>query len=105
MAIKMKIIAVIISLILSITSVHAGNWENGRKLFRLYCMSCHGNIGQGGQVCPPNANSSLELLKFKVLEGKYPDGYSPKRMTHFMPKFLFLRNNINDLHEFLREPK
>lgn len=75
--------------------------KRGEQVFRQRCMACHGNPKQGGSMCPPNYGSSEELLRLKVLEGKYPDGYKPKKNTRVMPRFPYLREDIKDLHEYL----
>lgn len=76
-------------------------YELGKQVFRQRCMSCHGNPKMGGPICPPNYGSSLELLRLKVLEGKYPDGYKPKKSTKVMPRFPYLDKDIESLFEYL----
>lgn len=73
----------------------------GEKLFKTNCAACHGLKGQGAG-CPKNSDASLELLKSKVLNGSYPKGYKPRRNTRSMPKFPFLKDNIEDIHEYLK---
>jgi mono/diheme cytochrome c family protein len=75
----------------------------GEKRYKATCMACHGNakIGASG---PANALSSKELLQLKVLEGKYPVGYKPKRATKAMPRFPQLKNDIDNLYEYLNQP-
>ncbi len=75
----------------------------GEKRYRATCMVCHGNpkVGASG---PANALSSKELLQLKVLEGKYPAGYKPKRATKAMPRFPHLKNDIDNLYEYLNQP-
>ena len=76
--------------------------ERGKKVFQKNCQSCHtSNPTVGGPMCPPNAFSSEELLRLKVLEGKYPNGYKPKKATRMMPKFPQLKDEIEALHEYL----
>lgn len=76
-------------------------YEKGKTVFRQRCMSCHANPKVGGSLCPPNYGSSLELLRLKVLEGKYPDGYKPKKPTKVMPRFPYLKDDIENLFEYL----
>jgi mono/diheme cytochrome c family protein len=76
--------------------------ERGKKVYQKNCMSCHtSNPLKNGPMCPSNAFSSEELLRLKVLEGKYPNGYKPKKPTKVMPKFPHLKEDIKALHEYL----
>lgn len=76
--------------------------SKGAQLFRIHCAACHGLRGQGGSMCPPNKDASLELLKLKVLEGRYPKDYKPKKGSRVMPKFPFLKNDIENIFEYLK---
>jgi mono/diheme cytochrome c family protein len=77
----------------------------GKKRYKTSCMACHTANPAVGGFGPPNAGSSLELLTLKVLEGKYPVGYKPKRLTKSMPKFPHLKPEIENLYEYLNSVK
>jgi len=76
-------------------------YDLGKKVFQQRCMGCHVNPKTGGSLCPPNYGSSLELLRLKVLEGKYPNSYKSKKTTKIMPRFPYLSKDIENLFEYL----
>jgi hypothetical protein len=41
------------------------------------------------------------LLEAKVLRGEYPAGYTPQRNTEQMPRFEYLKANLDDIAAFL----
>ena len=76
--------------------------NEGEIVYKQHCFGCHSNGDLDG-FGPAIKNSSEELLKNKVLKGRYPNNYTPKRRTNFMPIFPFLKNNINGLAEYLKK--
>lgn len=72
------------------------------KVYQQKCMSCHGQTGTG-QVGPNIQGSSLELLKLKVRDGKYPQGYKPKRPTRAMPKLKVSDAELKQIFDFLNK--
>jgi len=80
--------------------------ERGRGTFAAFCAACHNyrNPFADGQTGPAIARSSLDLLQRKVLFGKYPDGYTPKRSGPItMVPLPHLKDRIPDLAAFLAE--
>lgn len=77
----------------------------GRKLYLQYCIACHnGDPKQDGMVGPSNAGASVELLRAKILTGKYPPGYTPKRTTNAMPPIpTITEDQIKALHAYLNQ--
>ncbi|MBL8021259.1 MAG: cytochrome c [Leptospirales bacterium] len=77
---------------------------DGRKLYIANCIACHsGDPKQDGTVGPSLAGSSFELLKAKLIEGKYPAGYAGKRpISGTMPKYPFSDDQIKSLEAFLK---
>jgi mono/diheme cytochrome c family protein len=74
----------------------------GKAVFMANCLACHNsNPRLAGSVGPEIAGSALDLMTAKVLSGKYPDGYSPKRPTHLMPAQPHLATELSALHAFL----
>ena len=57
----------------------------------------------GGTFGPPIADSSLELLRLRVLGTEYPEGYAPKRDTSLMTPFPLTGTQIRALHAFLQD--
>ncbi len=76
--------------------------EKGKKIYMANCIACHNvNPKQDGGIGPANWGSSLELLQAKVIENKYPEGYTPKRPSKAMAPLPHLKDNIADLHAYL----
>lgn len=78
--------------------------HQGEKLYKTNCALCHGAQGQGA-IGPDIRYSSLELLKLKVTEGRYPEGYTPQRNTNNMPKFPHLHEALPDIYEYLKSKR
>ena len=79
--------------------------EKGKAVYYANCTSCHNyNPKKAGSVGPDIYGSSIELLKNKVLYGKYPKNYQPKRIIGVMPLYPHLNKQISNLHAFLNLP-
>jgi mono/diheme cytochrome c family protein len=78
--------------------------SRGQRVYNNVCIACHnGNPNLDGALGPAIAGSSRELLLARVVEGRYPDGYTPKRSTEQMPSFEYLAADIDDLWAYLSE--
>ena len=78
--------------------------QKGKAVYIANCAACHhSDPKQNGAIGPSVAYSSLELLQVRLLEGKYPAGYVPKRTTKIMVPLPHLSNDIQALHEFLNQ--
>ena len=74
----------------------------GRLIYAANCISCHNSDPKkNGTIGPDVWGSSKELLKLKILEGKYPKDYKPKRDTKIMPEFPHLKMEIEALYRYL----
>jgi mono/diheme cytochrome c family protein len=74
----------------------------GKSVYQQNCIACH-NVDPkvAGGIGPALWQSSLELLYLKTIEGKYPEGYKPKRDGAGMPILSHLKNDIPALHAYL----
>jgi len=78
--------------------------QRGRTTYLSVCIACHNtDPSKDGSLGPAIAGSSLALLEAKVLHGKYPPGYAPKRSSHAMPPQPQLADRIKALHAYLSE--
>jgi mono/diheme cytochrome c family protein len=78
--------------------------QQGRIVYMTNCVVCHNPDPRlAGSQGPPIAGSSRELVNDRVLDLKYPAGYSPKRSTHAMRALPQLANQIDSLTAFLAE--
>jgi hypothetical protein len=77
--------------------------QQGKAIYMSNCIACHhSDPSQDGNIGPAVSDSSLELLQLRVVEGKYPKGYLPKRKTLLMvPLPQLTPENIQALHEYL----
>ena len=77
----------------------------GKAVYYANCTSCHNyNPKKAGSIGPDIYGSSIELLKNKVLYGKYPKNYQAKRTIGIMPLYPHLNKQISNLHAFLNLP-
>ncbi|RPJ79452.1 MAG: cytochrome c [Alphaproteobacteria bacterium] len=75
----------------------------GKTAYVSNCTTCHNPDPRlVGSVGPEIADSSLELLRARVIHQKYPDGYKPKRTSVLMPALPFLEKDIEALHAYLK---
>lgn len=79
--------------------------QEGKDIYESVCIACHhGNPNLDGAVGPANAGASEELLAAKIVHGKYPDGYTPKRPeSNAMAVFPYLEPKIPALAAYLAE--
>jgi mono/diheme cytochrome c family protein len=76
--------------------------ERGRQVYLAQCMACHASDpAQPGPVGPPVKGATREVLEAKVLHGRYPPGYTPKRPTAVMPPLPVLAPEIPALAAYL----
>ena len=79
--------------------------QKGKIVYYANCTSCHNyNPKKAGSIGPDIYGSSIELLKNKVLHGKYPENYQAKRSSGIMPIYPHLNDQISNLHAFLNLP-
>lgn len=78
-------------------------FERGRTIYQTQCTACHNSDPRKpGPIGPDVFGSSRELLEARVLRAEYPAGYKPKRQTHQMAAFPYLRGEIDSLAAYLK---
>ena len=80
--------------------------EQGRGVYQTICTACHhSDPRKPGAIGPDISGSSLELIRSKVILGKYPEGVAPKKALlngmSQMPPMPTLEKDIPALHSYL----
>ena len=76
--------------------------EKGRMVYFANCVSCHNNNPKKpGSIGPEVYGASIDVLAQKIVFGKYPENYSPKRTSKIMPLMPNLKKEISNLHAFI----
>jgi mono/diheme cytochrome c family protein len=76
--------------------------KRGAGVYAGNCTACHNpDPTQDGTLGPAIAGSSMELLEARVVQGKYPEGYTPKRDTAVMMPLAYLEPELPALHAYL----
>ena len=76
--------------------------EKGRMVYFANCVSCHNNNPKKpGSIGPEVYGVSIDVLTQKIVSGKYPDNYKPKRTSKIMPSMPHLKKEISNLHAFI----
>ena len=78
------------------------NIEKGRMVYFANCVSCHNNNPKKpGSIGPEVYGVSIDVLTQKIVSGKYPENYRPKRTSKIMPSMPHLNKEILNLHAFI----
>jgi mono/diheme cytochrome c family protein len=78
----------------------------GKMVYQSHCTSCHhSQPDRNGSLGPAVVGSSQELLRARILEGTYPEGYAPKRKTKIMVPLPSLKEEIESLALYLNQAK
>ena len=76
--------------------------EKGRMVYFANCVSCHNNNPkQPGSIGPLVYGVPIDVLTQKILSGKYPENYRPKRTSKIMPLMPHLNSEISNLYAFI----
>ena len=76
--------------------------EKGRMVYFANCVSCHNNNPKKpGSIGPEVYGVSIDVLTEKIVSGKYPENYRPKRTSKIMPSMPHLNKEILNLHAFI----
>ena len=78
------------------------DFEKGRVVYFANCVSCHNhNPKKPGSIGPAVYGVSIDVLTQKIVSGKYPENYRPKRTSKIMPSMPHLNKDISNLHAFI----
>ena len=84
------------------TQPHESLGNRGRAVYLANCSACHNpDPSLPGNLGPPVAGSSLELLEARLLRNTYPEGYTPKRDSRVMMALPYLKDDIPSLAAYL----
>ena len=76
--------------------------EKGRMVYFANCVSCHNNNPKKpGSIGPEVYGVSIDVLTQKIVSGKYPENYRPKRTSKIMPSMPHLNKEISNLNAFI----
>ena len=76
--------------------------KKGRMVYFANCVSCHNNNPKKhGSIGPEVYGVSIDVLTQKIVSGKYPEIYRPKRTSKIMPSMPHLIKDISKLHAFI----
>ena len=76
----------------------------GEQIYRNVCATCHGaDPNVDGVLGPAIAGASEELVRARVVDGGYPEGYTPRRNTRQMTALPHLEPVIPELVAYLAE--
>ena len=76
--------------------------EKGRMVYFANCVSCHNNNPKKpGSIGPEVYGASIDVLTQKIVFGKYPEKYRPKRTSKIKPLMPHLNKEISNLHAFI----
>ena len=76
--------------------------EKGRMVYFANCVSCHNsNPKKPGSIGPEVYGVTIDVLTQKIVYGKYPENYRPKRPSKIMPSMPHLNKEISNLHAFI----
>ena len=76
--------------------------EKGRAVYFANCVSCHHNNPKNtGSIGPEVYGVPIDVLTQKIVYGKYPGNYRPKRTSKMMPSMPHLKKEISNLHVFI----
>ena len=76
--------------------------EKGKMVYFANCVSCHNNNPKKpGSIGPAVYGVSIDVLTQKIVYGKYPETYKPKRTSKIMLPMPHLNKEISNLHAFI----
>ncbi len=84
--------------------------ERGQYIYQNVCTQCHNkDPNKDGSVGPVMVDAPVEVMRSKVMTGKYPDqlppGFVPKRKTRAMRPLPHLENEVSVIHAWVQSVK
>lgn len=106
----MKILFAIMTVLISVSSFAQVNIDKGKRIWLTTCVQCHNrDPNLKGSIGPETVDAPLEVLRAKVMTGKYPDplpaGFVPKRKTKAMRPLPQFKNDILSIHAYVQSVK
>jgi len=78
------------------------DFEKGRMVYFANCVTCHNNNPKKpGSIGPEVYGVPIDVFFQKIVFGKYPENYRPKRESKIMPLMPNLKKDISNLHAFI----
>lgn len=72
-------------------------------IYKNQCMQCHNaNPNKAGSIGPDLVSTPKEAFMLKVVEGRYPEDYTPKRKTKVMPVFKKYKDDVEALYNYVQ---
>ena len=98
------------SLLLSQVSFADASIDKGKRIWLTTCIQCHNrDPNKKGPIGPETVDAPLEVLRVKVMTGKYPEplpaGFVPKRKTKAMRPLPQFKNDIEAIHAYVQSVK
>lgn len=102
--------AVLGSLLLSQIALADASIEKGKRVWLTTCIQCHNrDPNKKGPIGPEVVDAPLEVMRVKVVTGKYPDslpaGFVPKRKTKAMRALPQHKNDVDAIHAYVQSVK
>ena len=92
-----------LALITKALALPEGDSRTGEKIYRVQCITCHNvDPNKPGPVGPQIAGTDRRVLAYKVISGKYPEGYEPRRETAIMTPLPKLAGTVHHLAAYLK---
>jgi mono/diheme cytochrome c family protein len=77
--------------------------ERGKQVYQAQCIACHHqDPAKPGSIGPEVKGTPGEVVRAKVVQGMYPQGYAPKRPTKIMQPMPQLAPEVDALAAYLR---
>lgn len=81
--------------------------DKGKRIYLSTCIQCHNrDPNKKGPIGPEVVDAPLEVMRVKVMTGKYPEklpaGFVPKRKTKAMRPLPQFEKDIDSIHAYVQ---